>query len=435
MNTKRLKHKVLVTWNSKHETLIKRYVDLLSEILKVNSNGKVETSEITKLEVYLKILAQNITIQEISDLETKRQLIFRATFTRFGKYKSKDIHTFRKALAAVTNQYLARPVQKFKILLPLNVRPGELDKFRSFSVLNKKLLVRNWNYVQKHFEYSTFMTDVNRHLPSFKTSLTSYFVPVLITIETQDYQQAFNKANRAFDLLRSLLNLQLTFGTSTIQFGGYPKPLGKILPPPIYGIFDEHGKYMQFYYNTVRDYEYKHNSIPDDRIVQVRKLASKILVPKSDDDTVSLNIEVLEKYGEALDTSEWRLSFLVLWQILESITLQSNEEFSMKTVVNRINIIFGQNQLIRDLLSALYQTRNLLVHKGHFPSEQGLREVNLLRYIVEPCMNFILSQTKYLPTKNSLNKFYEHAAANNADLAEREQIISLIKKSRVRKKK
>jgi len=435
MKTKRLKDKVLVAWNTKQETLIKRYVDLLSRILKVNSKGNVETSEIAKLEVYLKILAQNITIQEISDLETKRQLIFRATFTRFGKYKSKDIHTFRKALAAETNQYLARPVQKFKILFPLNVRPGEFDKFHSFSILNKKLLVRNWNYVQKHFEYSTLMTEVKRHSPSYNTSLTSYFVPILITTEAQDYQQAFNKASRAFDLFRSLLNLQLKFGTSTMQFGGYPKPLGKIFPPPIYGIFDEHGKYVRFYYNTVRDYQYMHNSIPDDRIVQVRKLASKILVPKSDDDTVSLNIEVLEKYGEALDTSEWRLSFLVLWQILELIALQSNEELSMKNVVNRINIIFGQNQLIRDLLSALYQTRNLLVHKGQFPSEQALREVNLLKYIVEPCMNFILSKTKYLPTKNSLNKYYEHAASNNADLAERERIISLIKKSRARKKK
>lgn len=435
MKTQNPKQRVLVNWNSKHETMIERYVGLLAKILEISPDGRVTTSKVIELDIYLKIMAQNINIHSIADAEIRRQLISKATFNRFGKYQTQNTFTFCRALTAETNQYLMRPLKQFKILFPLNVSPGQFDRFRSFSVLNRKILLRNWKHIQKHFEYGTFTTHVNHHLPSFKTPLSSHFIPVLVKVEAQDYQQAFDEANRAFDLFRSLLNLQLTFGTSTIQFGGYPKPLGKILPPPVYGVFNEDGEFLQFFYNSVRDYEYGPNSISNDRIIKVRNLASRILIPKSDKDTVSLNVEVLEKYGEALDTSEWRLSFLVLWQILESITLQSNEEFSMKTVVNRIDIMFGQNQLIKDLLSSLYQTRNLLVHKGHFPSEQGLKEVNLLRYIVEPCMNFILSQTKHLPTKNSLNKFYEHASANDADLAERARIISMIKKNRATRKK
>jgi len=435
MKAQNPRQKALVSWNSKQKDVVDRYVSYLSQILNIGQNGEVSTSEIAKLEIFLKILAQNINIAGISDLETKRNLIFQAAFLRFGKYETKNISTFSEALTAETDQHLNRPFKKFWILLPLNVYPGaKFDRFRSFSILSKRLLIRNWNYIEKHFDYTTFMTDVNRKLPIFKIPLHSYFVPILVAVDAQDDQKAFDEANRSFDLFRSLLNLQFTFGMSSLQFGGYPRPLAKILPPPIYGVFDGTRKYLQFYYNIVNNYEYTQNDIADDKIIRCRKLASTLKSTKSEDDIMSLNVEVLEKYGEALDTSEWRLSFLILWQILESITLQSNEEFSMKTVVNRINILFGQNQLNKDLLSALYQTRNLLVHKGYFPSEQGLREVNLLKSIVEPSMQSILAQAKYLPTKNSLNKFYEHATDNNADLNERARIISLIRQHRAKHK-
>ncbi len=435
MKTQSPKSKTLATWNSKQETVIKRCVDDLAGILDIAPNGNVSTTKVAELEIYLKILTQNINISGISDLETKRNLILTATFVRFGKYRTKDAVTFRRALNAETNRHVNRPLQKFWVLLPLNVKPGELAKFRSFSVLNCRLLVKDWKYTEMHYEYGKFMSKVNRQLPSLKIPVQSYFTPILVAVDAQDHQQAFYQANRSFDLFRTLLNLQLTFGAYTMQFGGYPKPLGKILPPPIYGIFDENGRFVEFYYNTVRNYDYTHNSIPDDRIVRSRNLARKLVLNESKDNTMSLNIEILEKYGEALDTSEWRLSFLELWQILELITLQSNEEFSMRTVVNRINILFGQNQRIRDLLSALYKTRNLLVHSGHFPDEQGLREVNLLRHIVEPCVNSMIAQMKRFPTRDSLNKFYEHAASNNADLAERARIISYIQGHRAKRTK
>jgi len=92
------KSKTLVTWNSKQEAVVKRCVNYLTGIIDIAPNGNVGTSKIAELEIYLKILTQNIDISGISDLETKRNLIRRATFIRFGKYRRKDVITFRRAL-------------------------------------------------------------------------------------------------------------------------------------------------------------------------------------------------------------------------------------------------------------------------------------------------------------------------------------------------
>jgi hypothetical protein len=206
--------------------------------------------------------------------------------------------------------------------------------------------------------------------------------------------------------------------------------LATILPPPVYGTFAEDGRLQKLFFNTVRYESYGPNHLKDYDIGEVRRLANRPKEPENDSQTMAVLIEALEKYGEALDTSEWRLAFLLLWQILELITLQTSEKLNMNTVKNRVISLLNQDRLARDLLSALYRTRNSLVHRGSFPDAEGPREVSLLKYIVERATNALFSLLRTCPTKASLQRYYELISASNTELADRQRLTRNILRRR-----
>ena len=114
---------------------------------------------------------------------------------------------------------------------------------------------------------------------------------------------------------------------------------------------------------SVIKYEYKINSTSDDEIRSARRVAKLIAVPKNEPDILMIVVDAFEKYQKALDLQEWSQAFLSLWQILESITLQT-EQIDMRDVINRTdNLVSQKNRYVKDLLEALRKTRNQLVHR------------------------------------------------------------------------
>jgi hypothetical protein len=271
-------------------------------------------------------------------------------------------------------------------------------------------------------------------LNDIRISLETDFTPILIKTSGREINSLFDTAERAFDFFRWLLNLLSQFDMYHKSWGGYPKPFAQVLPPPIYGLFHPNGQYEQYFYNLTKYPEYSRNTIAFEQIVEAKKLANKLKIVGSEDDTVGLLIEAIEKYGHALDSFEWKLTFLELWQILELITLQSSEQFSMKDVTNRINCLLRQDQFSQDLLSALYKTRNDLVHKGHFPYRNGLEEIGLLKSITERAINTLFGKLKAFPTKGSLARYYEFAPKNKRDLSESLKAITVIQRQRTKEK-
>ncbi|MBC8273862.1 MAG: hypothetical protein H8E40_02680 [Chloroflexi bacterium] len=429
MNARRERETVLVKWKPEHRSLIAGYIDALMNILTIDQNGQVSTTEIFKLDILLKILTENITLKGIPTSRTKRALIRRAAFLRLKKYKVQDVHTFRRALAAEVRRHLSRPVEKYWILLPLHVPSEELGNSRSISILGNRLLFRTWNYVQRRFDLQSFLREANIFLRGrdiTEMKLFTIFSPILVLSEGKDSREAFDTANRSFDLLRWLMNLTHQFGTITWQYGGYPRPLGMVLPPPACTVFNEDRSYHELLYTIVKYEEYQRNTLRGDEISEVRRLASRLGGPDSDAQTSAILIDALEKYGEALDAFEWRLAFLSLWQILELITLQSSANLNMKTVKSRVWNLLNQDPLMKDLLNALYETRNSLVHRGLFPDEEGLREVNLLKHVVERAINALSLLTRTCPTRASLERYYELTSKNDAELADRRRLIRSI---------
>ncbi len=432
----KLKPAELVKWNKKDEPLIKRYLKEFLDILEIKASGKVETSKTFSMMLFRKILVQNLELFGISALDVREGLVYKTVF-RIKKYKKQDIHTFRRSLASDVKHYLDRPVEKYTILLPFHVSSHNPPSIKQVQILGIKLQFSNWTFVKKNFDFPKFLQEADIYLrrQNGRIDIQSRFTPVLVQIEARNAREGFDKVSPAFDLMRAILDLYHHYGKYNMQWGGYPKPLAKVLPPPVYCVFKNTGEYDLFLYNTPKLEEYNQNTIDAQEIKYLRKLAHNFKTTPRETDTLSLVVDSLQKYAQAHETNEWRLAFLLLWQILELIALQTSEQFTMKNVISRIGILLRHDPKASDLLSALYDTRNEFVHQGNFPDEQGLEEVGLIKSIAERAINQVFSRVKKLPTKASLQRFYDHAGTNDAELSDRQRVIGVILRERNPKNK
>ncbi len=422
-----MKASQLVKWKSRDEKTIARNVKAYMEILQVDENGKVKTTETFKLDAYLNILSHHIEIHKVPSSDVKRNLLFRAGFLRLKKYKNQDINNFRRALAAEVRNYLQKSLKTYYVLFPLHGVVQEESSYKSYSILGKSLLVDTWENVCKNFQTDKFFQESKYRRKDI--DLQSCFTPILIQSEGRDLNEVFDHAEEYFDLFRCLLNLLYAFGFHQRQWG-YSKPLAQVLSPPVFGIFATDGKYETYYYNLVNHSDYKRNPITRDHFEDTQGLADRLGTTHDEKIIEDLLVEALKKYGRALDTDEWRLAFLELWQILELLTLQSNEQLNMKQVLSRVNCLLNQEQFIKDLLMMLYGTRNKLVHEGHFSARKGLEKVSLLKYVVERTINAFFGLLEDIPDKNGLVKYYNYLPLGDSELNARNQVISIIQAQR-----
>ena len=431
----KLKPTQLVKWDKKDEPLIKRYLKELLDILEIKEDGRVETTRGFSLMLFRKILVQNLELFGIDALDVRQGLVYKTVF-RLKKLKKQDIHGFRRSLAAEVKRYLDRPIEKYTILLPFHVSSNNPPPIKKIEILGVELLFSNWGYVRKNFEFPRFLQESDMYLrrQNGRIDIESRFVPVLVEAEARNAREGFDKVSPAFDLMRVIFDLYHHYGTYNEQWGGYPRPLSKVLPPPVYCVFKNTGEFELFLYSTPKLEEFQQNAINAQEIKYLRKLARNFRAVPKETETLSLIVEALQKYAQAHETNDWRLAFLLLWQILELITLQTSEQFTMKNVISRIGVLLRHDPKAADLLLALYDTRNEFVHLGNFPEEQGLQEVSLVKSIAERAINQVFSRAKKLPSKASLQRFYDHAGTNDADLSDRQRVIGVILQERKPKK-
>jgi hypothetical protein len=421
----------LVKWDKKREQLLRRYIKEFLNILEINDHGDVSTSKGFLMMMYRKIIVQNIQLTGITELDVREGLVYKTLF-HIKKNKKQDIHGFRRSLASEVKRYIERPIQDLVVLLPLHASPINIPVIRQIKILGVKLQFSDWAYVRRNFDFSGFLQAADLYLrrQNGRIDLEMRFSPVLAYVKARNAREGFDRVSPSFDLMRAILNLFSHYGRYNLQWGGYPRPIAKVLPPPVYCVFKKTGEFDLFLYNTPKLEEYDLNAIDIQDIKNLRKFARNFITSPKETESLYLVIEALQKYGQAHETSEWRLAFLLLWQVMELITLQSSEQLIMRNVISRVAILLNKDTKVADLLSALYETRNELVHQGYFPDERGLEEVGLIKSIAERTISQLFSKVKLLPTKISLQRYYDNAGANNAELSDRQRVIGAILRER-----
>lgn len=355
------------------------------------------------------ILARNLHIDGIKDIDRIRNL----TQAAIHSMKARDetgIDKFTSALEKLSEDYLDLPHKAFKILFVMNARNGEIGQLLPLELFNIRIELSNWTQVTQHFEYKEWAEDSSYGGITGKDEMESFaFVPLIASTYERGADESFQKANQVIHLFRALLNLVQDFGRR--RFGR--SPLADFLPSPSYGIFSETGSYQTLYYTTQR-YKYTAKSLSEEDVSRFKTIVARLRQPSSETDTMGLVLDAIDKYGRAIDAIEWYEAFLWLWQILELVTLQT-ENIRMDDVVGRLKVIHKYDLLWSDIFDALKDIRNEFVHRGQF-SQSGMHEVNFLKVAVENLIFWLIDATKNLPTRKHLEWFYSYAPRGDADL-------------------
>ncbi len=331
--------------------------------------------------MYVEIILKNIEITGIADEESKFDIIQSSIF-EINRSSDKDLSNFVSVLNNQVECFEAIKPTKHYVIIPVNI--AEDKKTIRRAILGAKLILfPSWIELARVFNITQFMNNIKRdfhlsapyasHKFEIDLDLMSHSVPLLAIVWARSENEAVEKASRASDLFRALLNLARQY-LKYYEFWGNqrPKPLGDILPPPAVGVFNSERVFKTTYYGSSRyAYEYTSIDLKDIEITQMHTLVRIIGKPSKPDDTRSIMLQALKKYGQALDTVEYRLAFLALWQIIELIALDDGKTVVVSKIKNLI-----KDETVEHLLNALVKTRNSLVHQGAFPDLYSLNQVN-----------------------------------------------------------
>lgn len=420
MKQKVPQYKSLVTWDKRHEKLIARYITEYMNILNLK-DGKVQTSQGYLLDAYRRILSQYVEMEGIDDLASKMQLLFRTAFLRLKKYKLQNIHMFRRALETELRHYLRNPINEYWVLLPLHATDLELCAY-TLNVSGREFVVQDWDMIRKHSEFDVVLEDARFKVLGIEQDLLTKFTPIMILTEGRTVTHAYDTALRSFDLLRHVLNLRASFERYEIQVGR-PTLTAKYLSAPIHVVFSTEGRLVEPFWESNVPYRILENCLSPSELLDSIILVNDLTSRASKGSTSRLLISAIEKYGRAIETTEWPLAFLALWQILESVSFSRGGE---KTVINRNKILLGKNSLRKDLLEISRQTRNSLVHTGEFSESQGILEVQMLKSVVDLALKTLLGLRKELPTEKSLEYYFERESQGTSDLKEQTRVTEYI---------
>ncbi len=438
----------MVQFNIKKEEDKRRMLECLHRLLRVIElhGDSVFYPRSFERDICEEVLVSKIKIWgELPDRKYLARSLMRNAVIALKKQglENPDWKDFDRELKNLAKAYVNKPLVDYCIFFPFHVSESCIDPKQSWvahkrwiNVLGMRFRRVSWRKVQdlpgwEQFLRGTqdhFLFQYNQDSPiEYLAASFRGFTPLLVDVRARTSQEAFDLASRNFELLRALVNLASGYGLVYEQWG-VQEPLGVSLPPPIYGVFWADGNHELHY--TIERYDYKAKEFERDKGLWLEKALGRIAT--ASEEMQPLMIEVLLKYGQAMDTADWRSAFLALWQILEDVSLRtSDNNLSMEKVVKRISVLIGlkPKSLEKDLIDSLAQSRHLLVHQGKF-SEEGLEEVNFLKIVAEWAINALFARAEKFPTPQLLEEFYNHATLGDSILHTRRKAIDTILSSR-----
>ncbi len=399
----------------------------LKELTKIVSpDGVVNGMDFLKRDQCKSILDFSIRINGLEGSGKKEEIIENA-FLKIRRENKYSAESFANALKHEINLILDKNIEKFHILFLLNIDTSVFKNKRHFAICNNKLYCRTQKYILKNFDLNQFNTEANYLIDALPSSSLSLFEFFEYISEGGDGEEAFRNAYQDFELFRAILNFSDNFGVCKYSYNEEIH-INSFLPSYFYLIFDSKYNYQDYRY-TREKFTYKKLKLsPHFKPTLFKKLINMFLAKPSDNSLKRLILEAIIGYSQALDSLELESNFLRLWQILELITF-SSEESSIKNATNKVKLLFNQKPLWNYTLDWICQQRNELVHKGNFP-EEGLKNLNILKYIVDQCLYQLIIFNKYFSDKSDLQLFYELESEPYGSLKKRVKVINKIIKFR-----
>ncbi len=362
--------------------------ELLAEFGKettVNADGNLTWSGFTihklKLGLKLSVVVDGGGDDELNDTDSWRivqDALYDAVRKVGGRQplRSKPVLELADVKAQV---FFGTPVKRYAVVTGLSVAQLPAKRITIGGCVIEPLGSRT-KYPYPSNRTFTSNREIQKHLDA-----SSQNQLVRISTSGRTISEAFEKALRALNLLRSLWTLSASFGSWSINIGGaMKKPIGSIQTSLVHTIHETGGKPVEdvyWYEREAVDSQKLFNPIfgwdPIEKFYQ--SAATKIQRSKLRSET----IEVLCRYVVALDQVNHEIGFLQLWGTLEKLTdTVGGGSGGYDETVRRASWLFRDRTLATDLLEAARVRRNQYVHSSK-SSEEPDQTSYLLKMFVE----------------------------------------------------
>lgn len=316
----------------------------------------------------------------------------------------------------------------FTILAFLNIESQSIKSLNSLTVMNCRLQFPQWSEIE-NLDIDKFWKAVEIHLiqggqesiakriltPEGKIHFLRQkhdFVPVTAQVEAVDENTALYIALDSLDLVRAVFNFPSSLSLFR-KYGNSSAALSRFLPSPIYGVFGPTGEFNQLFHIT-ESYKYRQQKLSPDSLEYCINLLND-LQNANPGDLKHLIAKSLKLYQQAFDFSDYQATYLGLWQILEILTL--NEPSKGRTQIDKrvaCLLALRGDDVLRDAIALLMQSRNTLVHSGIFPDYSG-ELVFTLKGIIDEMLIKIIEISAFLTTEFELSEYYRLVSKSNVD--------------------
>lgn len=204
------------------------------------------------------ILISAVDIKGVKFVDQKKSILLSAV-SRFSKYKKKTLVNFKKAINSEVNFRNKSKKKNFSVILFLNIdRRMISSKKRYFTILGRKLFVRNFRYINRNFNRDKARREAlsNSGALSTKVPLDRFmFQPIEIKVPARSNLEAFWDSYEKFEVFRGILNFSNNFCCISHQYG-WRGHLNSFLPLPIYEVYESGGEFSSIGYE-IGKYNYK----------------------------------------------------------------------------------------------------------------------------------------------------------------------------------
>jgi hypothetical protein len=239
------------------------------------------------------------------------------------------------------------------------------------------------------------------------------FTMAMTAVPLGDVVSAVETASEALDLIRAFLNAPMAFRTG-LRWTHLPTPLGRIVPSPVYAVFNEGGQLLDTVFGLQTLHDLSAADVSDAAATSTRKLLADLFGPSSQK-TTALKVQLLRLYQSALDATDPQAQFLAFWQVVEAATL--TEPGSGEKVEGRLGTLLGTHgdAVARQLARSLTALRNDLVHQGVYPANDS-ELLFVLKSVADRAFRRAYSLVENLGGVEELKDYFHLASRGNAAL-------------------
>lgn len=349
----------------------------------------------------------------------KRVLSVLAVMHDAGLGSVDDYEKEAPKVARRIEQTIAGRNQTWTFLLPMvaTLAP-QVGERVSFTVAGKELQLVSRVAAQRSLRGRLKLqaSDIARVVRTDVDAVPDVFVRV--QGEGADLHSAWAVAQPTFGLFRGVFEFATGFGSWSIQFGQRRSRATIPHPPWMIGV-PRTGSvggtpFLLDHSKTDRNQRFEFNG-QRNRVLrrQLRRLAQ---TPPADS-TLSIIIDALRLYADAMDTQFPHGCLLGLWQTAEVLSL--SKEFGGRTeeVCRRLEWHGPRLGFVgsgfRHILKRTAEKRNLVVHHGIHEVDDD--DVNNFKTVVDSALQWLIRSRSRIRTRDRLARFYEVLGRSRVD--------------------